>query len=356
MLLEVQTTIDECHKDSKNYSANCMYTLNKMTRWGNSMGLPLMVARDKKELDQMPHDHRHLSWYAIDQTRTVKWATAKKHRSAVYNYYERMGISEHDIPTATFRFTHRMNGLQQRKGVDSKQDRVFSDVLLEDMVALLSSDYVRARGERQIELAQVNLAFHLYTQAGLRANEAFEVTVGELQDGFCFGQEAKRKRLLPHFTVRLTQQTKENRFGATKVLCCYEAKRAPLAAGLWAEVVVEELTKAHRGHRDSKVFSTAAGEQWRMGWLWATYITPAMERLKDEKMGGLERQDLDEYGTNSFRRTWNTLAAGGPDRVSKDLRERQARWRYAERKRNMAMASLYCDPRPSEMLLPTYWL
>jgi hypothetical protein len=93
-----------------------------------------------------------------------------------------------------------------------------------------------------------------------------------------------------------------------------------------------------------------------MGWLWDTHILPRLEQLKGELAGGLEGVNLEKYGTNSFRRTWNTLAGQHPDPVSVDLRERQARWRSAGRTRNQAMASLYFDPRPNELLLATYWL
>jgi hypothetical protein len=356
LILEVQMTLDEYHKDSASYSQNCMYVLNKMKRWGDEFEVPTMLARNKEELRTMHSDHRQLGWYAVDQTRTVKWGTAKKHRSAAFNYYERMpGLKAEDIPTSTTRFTHRMNGLLQRKGNESKQDKVFTELLLEDMVKQLSSQYDRARGERKVELAQVNLAFHMYTQAGLRANEAFEMTVGQLKGSFCFGEEAARQKIRPHFKITCKKQTKENRFSGTEVLCSYEAKRAPLASGHWAEVVVMELERVQRAHKDNRVFATVQGKEWTMGWLWYEYIDPALQALKEEQLGGLEKADLDAYGTNSFRRTWNTLAGQHPNPVSKDLRERQARWRHAKRQ-SEEMASLYFDPRPQELLIATYWL
>ena len=67
--------------------------------------------------------------------------------------------------------------------------------------------------------------------------------------------------------------------------------------------------------------------------------------------------DLSIYNTNSFRRTWNTLAGQHPDPVSEDLRERQGRWRRRSRSRVLGrMVSLYFAPRPQELLLATYWL
>ena len=69
------------------------------------------------------------------------------------------------------------------------------------------------------------------------------------------------------------------------------------------------------------------------------------------------KEELPAYGTNSFRRTWLTLAAQRPDPVSDDLLERQGRWRQKSRKRKPGrMVSLYRDPKPSELLLATYWL
>jgi hypothetical protein len=86
-------------------------------------------------------------------------------------------------------------------------------------------------------------------------------------------------------------------------------------------------------------------------------MVPRLEQLQKEQLGGLEGDDLSKYGPDSFRRTWDTLTAELPDPVSEDLRERQARWRQKGRARKPGlMVRLYCDPRPSELLLPTYWL
>jgi hypothetical protein len=43
-----------------------------------------------------------------------------------------------------------MHGLLQRFGSDSKQDLVFSDVLLRDLTALLKADYARAHGSLKL--------------------------------------------------------------------------------------------------------------------------------------------------------------------------------------------------------------
>ena len=48
------------------------------------------------------------------------------------------------------------------------------------------------------------------------------------------------------------------------------------------------------------------------------------------RIGGLgASEDLSRYGSNSSRRTWNTMAGKHPHPVSVDLRERQGRWEVA---------------------------
>ena len=94
-----------------------------------------------------------------------------------------------------------------------------------------------------------------------------------------------------------------------------------------------------------------------MGRVWSESILPLLEQLKREGLGGLGQTDLTTFNTNSFRRTWNTLAGQHPDPVSEDLRERQGRWRSRSRSRVLGrMVSLYFAPRPQELLLATYWL
>jgi hypothetical protein len=303
LLCEVQTTLDEFHRDSEGYSKGCLYTLRKVSRWGRDLGIPAMLAGSREEFDRMPTDHRHLAWYFVDVGRRQKWATVRKHRSAIWNYYERLGIADDSSPTASFRCTHRMHGMLQRLGSDSKQDLVFSDVLLRDMVALLKADYERAHGPRRVELAQANLAFHAYTQMGCRANELFEERVGRLEASMVIGEDARRKEVLPHLTFRATNQTKTERFAITNILCCARTKRAPLRTGLWAQLTIGKLRAAGRGEDDALLFSHPDGGPWRMGWFWDTHVLPRMEQLKRELAGGLENQDLDAFGSNSFRRT-----------------------------------------------------
>ena len=100
-----------------------------------------MIAHGRADLDHMPHDHKQVRWYLADLTRQTTWDTAKGHRSALYNYYERMGVPIEEIPTATYRFRHFMNGMLQRKGISTKQDKVFSKKTINAMIRLLRGEY-----------------------------------------------------------------------------------------------------------------------------------------------------------------------------------------------------------------------
>ena len=364
LLCDAQVTIDEFHMDSKSYSRNSQYALRKITRWGRDYAVPLMLAHDLKELEDMGPDHRQLSWYAVDQSRPperggVTHETSKKHRGHVWNYYAAMGAPAGG-PTSTGRFKGRMNGLRQRLGTEEgTQATVFSDVLIADLVHHFRSLYVDAEGEQKLLMAQVNLAFHAYTQVGARANELFEQEVGMLEKSFCFGEKAKKKGLLPHLEFRATLQTKENRFSKTDILCAFQAMHAPLKTGFWALLVVQHLKKANRAKSKDKVWAHSDGKQWKMGWFWDEHVLPAMRWLQENDAGGLEGEDLEDYGTNSFRRTWRTLAGDTlhTPEVSEDLCERQGRWRTRGRGRVLGrMVSVYYAPRRNQLLMATYWL
>ena len=69
--------------------------------------------------------------------------------------------------------------------------------------------------------------------------------------------------------------------------------------------------------------------------------------------------DFDRIGSNSPRRTWNSMAAKHPDPVSADLRERHGRWREKEKRRQRgpsAMTALYEDPDLEQRLRATTFL
>ena len=363
-LCDVQLTLDEFHYDSQSGADGNYTTLLKMSRWGRDMDVPVMVAHSAEDLQHMHHDHRQLGWYCVDQTTTLggrkeaaKWETMKKHRSAVFNFYERSGVPKHRAPTATIRFTHRMNGLLQRLGNDSAQAKVFDRTCIRDLTSLLRSDYQRARGERKVTLALANLAFHAHLQAGLRAGELWEQRVGGLMSSLVIGDTARRMKIRPHLRLTLKRQTKGDRFKTATVPCAYQAKRAPLCTGLWTRVAVAELRRVGRGHDDDLVFTRPDGAPWTMSQFWHEQVMPRLVQLKEAKEGGLERTDLDAFGSNSFRRSWLTLARSHPDSVSEDLCERQGRWKKEVRGHVLGrMVSLYFDPEMRELLLATYWL
>jgi hypothetical protein len=364
--LDRMLTLDEFHKDSNSGGMTNLYALRQVARWGMAMGLPATIAGNKTELDEMPVDHRQLGWFFVDKARTVKFDTVRRVRSALWNYYTRMpGVRVEDIPTATFRFTHRFDGLLQRLGAVSVQDKVFSTRLLDDLVALLATDWQRARGETRVELALVNLAVHLYFAAGFRANEAFSATVMRFARSFVLGRKAAVMGVRAHLSIRCSIQTKEERVEPTDVPVSFTTlPPCTLRVGMWGLRALAALDEVGRGvsRRDPSLFLFAhpTGAPWRMQWLWQTHVKPRLEQLRREMLGGLPPDaDLDRYGTNSPRRTWNTMAACHPNPVSVDLRERQARWRKQQKKRqrlSQPMASLYCDPDIGELLLATYWL
>ena len=114
--------------------------------------------------------------------------------------------------------------------------------------------------------------------------------------------------------------------------------------------------------RDAELllFATPAGKRWTMKFFWSEHVKPRLEQLQREGNGGLTREcDLEAWGTNSPRRTWNTMAGMHPHPVSVDLRERQGRWRKKQKKRDRVhqeMVSLYFERDIGELLLATHWL
>ena len=91
-----------------------------------------------------------------------------------------------------------------------------------------------------------------------------------------------------------------------------------------------------------------------MTYFWRLHVLPRMKRLKQNLRGEFEDEDLSDWGSNSFRRSWDTLAHKNDLPI--DLIERQGRWRTKQRRRNRVsqrMTSLYCDPFPEELLRAT---
>ena len=364
IMLDVRAQLDEMIADSTSYAASCMYALRRATRFGQDFGIPVMVAHDREELQLMNTQlgavgHVQLRWWLADRTRGVTWDTTKKERSAIFNFYRAMGWDSEHIPTSTPKFTNFMNGMLQRKGESTTQCATFRAVLIKDMCALLLGEVQRARGARRLALAKVQLAWHAYMQVGARANELFGQTLGRLVRGFCFGEVAERKEIVEHLKFDATIQTKENRFSGTTLWCCARTERQLLETGPCAQLLVMELERQGITDEDYKVFSDGAGVPWKMGAFWSKEVVPRLEQLQKEKLGGLENEDLSLFGSNSFRRTWATLAAsrGGGGVVDEHLRARQGRWRTEGRGRCLGqMVHLYNDPVPEDLLLATMWL
>lgn len=363
--LDRMVTIDEFHKDSSG-TANNLYNLRQIARWGIKYGVK-MLAGNAAELHQMPPDHRMLSWFFVDKARGgIKFQTVKRIRASTWNYYQRMeGVTSADIPTSSHRFTHRFDGLAQRLGNVSVQARVFPTRLLNDLLDLLESDWKRARGERKVELALVLAAVTVYFTAGFRANEIFSETVLRLNSSFVLGTEAQKLGVRPHLYLMASAQTKEERHEPTEVPISFTTcPPCRLRPGKWLLVALHLLDTVGRGpaalDETMFLFANAFNVPWTMKWLWGEHIAPRLRQLHTEGLGGLlQNEDLTRYGTNSFRRTYNTMAASNPNPVSKSLLNKQCRWRKKQRKRQMLgqeMAELYFEPDIGEVLRATYYL
>ena len=364
ILCSVRAQLDEMLSESSSYATSCMYALRRATRFGDEYDIPVMVAHGPEELVRMNKQfgavgHEQIRWWLADRTRSVGWDTSKKERSALFNYYRAMGWDLDHIPTSTPNFTSFMNGMLQWKGASTTQCAIFRDVLIEDMCALIRGEFKRARGAQKLHLARVQLAWHAYMQTGARANELFEQKLGPMVDSFCFGEEARRKRIRPHLRFDATLQTKENRFSATSLWCCATTMRDLLASGPCAVLLVQQLTNNGITDRESLVFADTDGTRWQMGTFWRREVLPRLERLQAERLGGLEKVDLTLFGSNSFRRSWTTLASShrGGGVVDEHLRDRQGRWRTKSRTRCLGkMVNVYNDAQPEDLLLATYWL
>jgi len=129
-----------------------------------------------------------------------------------------------------------------------------------------------------------------------------------------------------------------------------------LCTGRWAVRAVAALERIGRAQPDHYLWAMENGKTWNMAYFWSTHVLPRLQQLQRERHGGLEDDDLKSYGGNSFRRSWNTWAGTHPEPVSSDLRERQGRWRFKQRRRNrvaQGMVGLYFDPPEAELLRAT---
>ena len=115
-------------------------------------------------------------------------------------------------------------------------------------------------------------------------------------------------------------------------------------------------------YKSKLIFTTLPypeGVQWTMGYFW-TFVLDELKAAKTERTGGLgPRDDLTKYGGNSFRRTWNTMAAKEPNAVPKALRDRHGRWRGQQADRQPVqneMTELYDAADVDMRTRPTYFL
>jgi hypothetical protein len=363
--LDRMVTIDEFHRDAESSSRSAMLHLRQVETWGKKWGVPTMLAKSMDELKGMPKDHRPFAWMIVDKARSVKYETVKRLKGSVFNFYRLIpGMKEEDIPTSTRMFMHRMDGLAQRLGVTSEQKRTFTGVLLKQLVRDLATGYAKARGEERVQWALANAAFHLYCQGGLRANEGFHCTKGDVADSIVVGVEALRKDVRPYLLVGCSIQTKEERFEPTCVpVAFYTHGECPLSTGTWVVQALRELAQVGRGpvqDPDGLVFSTARGKRWSMAGFWKTYVLGLLTRYKEQGLGGLDPDDdLSEFGTNSFRRTWNSMAAKRPNHVDEAGRDEHARWRKKLQKRqrvNLGMNQVYNAMDIEEKTRATFFL
>ena len=111
------------------------------------------------------------------------------------------------------------------------------------------------------------------------------------------------------------------------MLCAARTKHLPLDSMYWARMVLY-LTRQQGRSTDDYLFSDDGTTPWTMAAAWYRYIWPRLDQLQREGKGGiLATDDLDAWGSNSFRISWTTFCSNAPDPVDKTLMDKQGRWR-----------------------------
>ena len=352
-MCDKQVTIDTFSKEAKSTSKGYLGVLKRVLRWQKETGVQV-IGKNRTDLSSMCDDARGLKLFVVDQTCAVKFGTARKPRSAITNLYSKWGVK--DIPTNSQSFTWFANGLAQRIGIEVNQAEVFPDQCLVDMDRAWEQAYRSLRGEKRLQTTLAALAWHIMLGAGLRANEPFNEKIVRFRKARVGRKTALERKVPPHLRVWVGLQTKEERFRHTEVLCAYETSpgMARIRPGVWAERALKLLDRAGVGHlADRYLFSVGDNAKWNMSYMWAKHVSPQLEALQRQRQGDLGGACLDDFGGNSFRRTWASLAARGPRKVSRDLMERQGRWRKKMRRKqqlSMPMTSLYVAPIIRELL------
>jgi hypothetical protein len=187
------------------------------------------------------------------------------------------------------------------------------------------------------------------------------------------GERAVAKQLRPYFKVGCSIQTKEERFESTEVpvsfyTCAESVEMAghganPLCAGKWVVTALMELERVGRGPTHapkSLLFANPAGTRWTMSGFWKSFVLKHLQRCREEEWGGLDAtDDVKDWGTNSFRRTWNTMASKRPHHVDEETRDKHGRWRKRQMKRqriNQGMSALYNEQDDQEKTRATFFL
>ena len=136
---------------------------------------------------------------------------------------------------------------------------------------------------------------------------------------------------------------------------------------IFRDVLIEDMCALIRGE-----FKRARGAQKlhlaRVQLAWHAYMQTGARanELFEQKLGPMvdsfcfgeeARRNLALFGSNSFRRSWTTLASShrGGGVVDEHLRDRQGRWRTKSRTRCLGkMVNVYNDAQPEDLLLATY--
>jgi hypothetical protein len=354
----MQAQIDQRRHLSVKTQAGYTNSLRRVQAWGQLHRLRVL-ASSAIELASMPQPQWWLMAYFVERTAglagrdPVKISTIRKERSAISHYYASLGVPDAEWPTSHRQFRDFFAGIARRLGDEANQDAPFRRKLVIDLVALLRADYGRAQGlDECVRLALANLMFHSYLQTGARAGELLLEQCGEFESDVYWGDKAAAADKPPHLAFH-PRKTKTQQSSGVKVLCAARTKHLPLDSMYWARMVLY-LTRQQGRSTDDYLFSDDGTTPWTMAAAWYRYIWPRLDQLQREGKGGiLATDDLDAWGSNSFRISWTTFCSNAPDPVDKTLMDKQGRWRTLLEGRMGAerMNVRYCAPPLEDLLL-----
>jgi integrase len=361
-LMTVQ--LDQWRSNAPGTVKNYSYAVRRLERWGKMTGLPhKMVELDASKRVGLPEDHVWLSAALVEMCGSFQYA--KSMRAATWNAYMGAGVSQQEIPTGQWQFTCRASGAERRLGNTNTPDAVLRPSQLKALCDLFELEYQNAQTRvDKLEAARHGCIFTICTQAGLRANEPLGMTLGEVEAHTCFGRVARDMEEREHFWITIKvdgeSTTKTEKTKASMVPVAAKAMKAPLNSGRWIKRLMHELRAVDGPDQSLLLWCDQEGRRWK-NWF-QDIVVPRLALLAVRKVAGLDAVDLDDYGPNTCRRTWATLAAStayGAPRVDPDLIDRQARWRDAmstAQKVGKAMRNHYADPAVADLLLATFHL